>query len=279
MLQKIENKGYPTDYLFSRLRVRKINYQNLLKNRLVEDVWNNLLLEYKWVYCQMNEKLRNIFSPFFLYFELRNILILIRYKTSSEEKISEILKWSLLSKELKRNLIYAKDVFIAIRYIEEAFSPISNNFLKLSTIFKCNGFKQFEHNLIKIYFEGIIESSLEPDIKNFLKYLIDSKNILILYKRLRWNIQEELELIKGGNIDPRLLEKCDNEKNIDKILILFKRFTGLKVDLNQLENSLIRGSINLFKKNMSDPLSLGFILNYLWSCYIQTIQLSIKQHK
>lgn len=87
ILQKIENRGYPTEYLLSRIKGRRVHliidwkpflygttpteyfsstqYRGLIADQSAEGVWRHLLKEFEWVYLQMNSGLQDIFWPFF----------------------------------------------------------------------------------------------------------------------------------------------------------------------------------------------------------------------
>lgn len=67
--------------------------------------------EYRWVYFQMNEGLRKIFYPFFLYTELRTLFLCLRRKNDKPAKwADELLETSLLSNGLKKVLAESPDL-------------------------------------------------------------------------------------------------------------------------------------------------------------------------
>src|SRR5208282_4010036 len=99
-LRKIDDRGYPTEYLLSRIRGRRAHliadwrplvmsaspvdrlaltrYGSIMTDDYPEAIRQYLLKEFGWVYSQMNRTLRKIFRPFFLYTELSTIFICLR---------------------------------------------------------------------------------------------------------------------------------------------------------------------------------------------------------
>ncbi len=87
-LRKIDERGYPAEYLLSRIRGRRAQmiadwrpliltdspadrlaftrYAGILTDDYPEAIRLYLLKEFAWVYSQMNRTLREIFQPFFL---------------------------------------------------------------------------------------------------------------------------------------------------------------------------------------------------------------------
>ena len=112
-LKKVKEGDYPTDYLLTRLRIRRASLTKDLMGQGIDsiagrsegDIWESLLRDYQWVYDQMNKRLHEIFQPFFLYAELRTIIICLRYKKAADKnKIKNVLLLSLLSEKNKNTL-------------------------------------------------------------------------------------------------------------------------------------------------------------------------------
>ena len=59
--------------------------------------------EFRWVYRQMNEGLRHTFAPLFLWFEVRTILLCLRFRRGGERrKAAGLLADSLLAKQVQQ---------------------------------------------------------------------------------------------------------------------------------------------------------------------------------
>lgn len=273
-MQGLENRDYPADYILSRLRLRRFNYGYLSEVTASQNVWRSFMLECKWLYSHMNKDLRKIFEPVFLYLEIRNIIIFLRNKVLSERP-PEILSLTLLPKDFKKALISAKDIKESIRHIEGLFSYISEGFYHLSISLKEKGMAKIEDEIMRLYLESIINKALHFVIRVFMRSLIDSKNILMLHKCLRWKLKDKPEFIMGGNITVRELKRVYEKGDIDGIGALLYRHTGIRLKKEDLQTSLIEGIRRIIMRYIEDPLNIANILNYIWGCYIQAINLSI----
>lgn len=274
ILKALENKVYPADYILSRLRLRKFKYGFLSEVTTSQNIWRNFMIEYRWLYSQMSKDLRRIFEPVFLYFEIKNIIIFLRYKGTSERSL-EILRLSLLPEDFKKSLIGAKDITESIKNIEELFSCLSERFFRLSIFFKEKGLMRIENEIMRLYLESIVNRVLHPVIKIFIRSLIDSKNILVIHKYLRWQLRSEPEFISGGNIKVQNLKRILKEGDRDKIGSILYRYGGFKLQKDDLHLSLIEGIRKIIIRHIEDPLSIANILNYIWGCFIQAINLGI----
>lgn len=274
ILQELENKVYPADYILSRLRLRKFKYGYLSEVTTSQNIWRNFMMEYSWLYSQMSKDLRHIFEPVFLYFEIKNIIILLRDKGTSERSL-EILRLSLLPKDFKRALIAAKDITESIKNIEELFSCLSERFYRLSIFLKERGIAKIENEIMRLYLESIVDRVLHPVIRIFIRSLIDSKNILMIHKYLRWQLRSEPEFISGGNIKVQNLKRILKKGDRDKIGSILYRYGGFKSQKDDLHLSLIEGIRKIIVRHIEDPLSIANILNYIWGCFIQAINLGI----
>lgn len=279
LLEHIDDKGYPTDYLLSRIRSRKTRYRDFISSESQEGVWKRLLIEYKWVYLQMNNQLRNVFHPFFIFHEMRTLIFCLRFKSANEHnKVGELLRFSLFSKELKGLIEKELNIFSAIENIEKVFLSISSRFGWLSEIYIKDGFKGFEQKLKDIYLGYVIGDDLHPVMRDFFMYLTDMRNITNLYKHIRWGIRDYPYFIQGGNIREERLRRVFKELDVAGLELLIHNLTGKRIDktgASSIENSILKWLTVLLKRSGRDPLSIGVILDYLWRCYIETMNRSI----
>lgn len=279
LLQRIEDRGYPAEYLLSRVRSRRIRYRDFIFDESPEVIWKHLLIEYKWVYIQMNNRLRSIFHSFFLYHELRTLTFCLRYKSSdAHSEIEELLRFSLLSGDLKGLIEEGLKILPVIENIEKVFLSLSSEFGGLSEAYVKDGFKGFEQNLKDSYLRYVIANKLHPVMRDFFMYLIDMKNIINLYKHLRWEVLDYPSFIHGGNIKEGGLRRIFKEQNISGFVLPIYNLTGIrieKISASSIENSLLKWITVSLKRAGRDPLSIGVILDYLWRCYIETMNRSI----
>ena len=301
LLEKGRDRGYPSDYILSRVRGRKArfipdwkpfvdspsplehlpegHYQRIVSDRTPEGIWRALLIEYRWVYLQMNEQLRRIFGPFFVYAELRTVFICLRnLKEMKRSALREMLSVSLLSAEIKKILLASTDELAAARAIEEKLVGFSGRFSGIAEILHQKGLTGFEHELTERYLSVIVRSDINPILQAFFARLIDARNILSLAKLVKFGASVEHPFIPGGSIDTMRLREILDSRNRQGIEKLLKEYSGEEagsIEPLRLEAFLYRGISRSLVKEGRDSLSIGPILEYLWRCSMEAMNLSV----
>jgi vacuolar-type H+-ATPase subunit C/Vma6 len=301
LLEKGRDRGYPSDYILSRIRGRKArfiqdwkpfvaspsplehlpegHYQRIVRDRTPEGIWRALLIEYQWVYHQMNERLREIFGPYFLYTELRTVFICLRnLKEMKRAAVKEMLSVSILSDKIRKILTGSTDELAAARAMEEKLLDFSGHFNGIAEILHQKGLTGFEHELTERYLSVIVRSDIHPVLQTFFTRLIDARNILSLAKLVKMNTSAEHPFISGGGIATATLQQLlasKNRQGIEKILKDFSGEVDVSFDLVKLEASLYRGISRSLVKGGRDILGIGPVLEYLWRCSIEAMNLSV----
>jgi vacuolar-type H+-ATPase subunit C/Vma6 len=301
LLEKGKVPEYPSDYLLSRIRGRKArfihdwtplvaapaplerlpesHYQRISGNGSPEGIWRALLNEYRWVYYQMNSSLRSILGPFFLYAEFRTLFICLRsLKEMNRTRLREMLSASLLSEELREILSDSADEFEAVKAIEAKLRRLSEQFSGITEILRQKGLSGFEHELTKRYLSVIVGAGMDPVIQKFFVRLIDARNALALAKLLKLETTAEHPFIPGGTLDPVKLREILHSRSRPDLERLLREITGEEIasaDHIKLEVALYRGITRSLKKAGRSPLSIGPILEYLWRCSIEAMNLSV----
>lgn len=278
LLEHKEDMFYPTDYLLSRLRSRKAGFRYLISNKSAEGAWAHLLSEYRWVYFQMNSHGRNLYSPVFLYNEIRTITLCLRYKMYEYRDIEPLLEYSIISKDLKKMLRECRTLLSCVEGIENVFLTLSSEFAGLKESYREHGLMGFEQGLRDNFLEYSVKGVRNPMIRVFFANLIDIRNITNLFKHIRWKVQDEPVFVHGGNIREDRLMRIFREQRAFDLELLVSQMTkkrGEAFSAVSLENSLLNWLTLLLERTVKDPLNTGNILNYLWSCYIETVNLGI----
>jgi len=304
LLRNPADPGYPAEYLLSRIKGRRSrlirDWRPLLfgpdqfdsqpalktggfqKDRASDAVWRNLMGEYRWVYGQMNRQLRDIFAPFFLYTELRTIFICLRRLVDKKTGVlDELLDRSLLCDEIRKKLLLSADLPTAVSGIERHFSDYSGRFHGLGSALESGGLRSVEQRLLETYFAVTIDSNLHPLMKSFFIRLIDARNILSLYKYLRLEFKEPPSFIPGGSIPEITLRDVMKKDELLALTPLVRACTGIAVerpDTTSIELALYRGMTRWLKKEGRDPFGVAPILDYLWQCSIEAMNLSLLHH-
>jgi len=280
LLLKTEERYYPTDYLLSRVRGRRRKYRGLIADESPEGIWGRLLKEYQWVYLQMNRYLQVIFQPFFIYSELRTIILCLRHKAGGE-KIDDLLTFSLLSDRFKGFLKEDLGIEAVIKGIEDVFLTISSKFEGLVSVFARDGLRGVEQKLVDACLEHSMDLKPHTVMRDFFAYLIDRRNIINLYKHLRWGIPDCPSFVAGGCIKEESLIRIFRKQDISALLTLIRGRTGISIrshDATDIERSLLEGLTVFLRRSRRDPLCIGVILDYLWLCYMETINQGVILH-
>jgi vacuolar-type H+-ATPase subunit C/Vma6 len=259
------------DYLSAR-------YQGFVRERSPESIWRNLLREYRWVYGQMNGNLRKAFSPYFLYTELRTLFICFRHlKDKSSGRTNDLLDTSLLSAEIKNILASSEDVPHALMRIEPFFASLSSRFAGLPGTLESGGLRGVEQKLTNTYLAVMPDARLHPILRTFFVRLIDARNIISMYKFKRLEQQSTPSFIPGGFI-AQVRFRDVIAKEIFGICSLIREFFGIKIDAPdpaKVEVALYQGITRFLKKEGREPFGIGPILDYLWKCSLEVMNLSV----
>ncbi len=298
-LLAVHSKGYPDDYLFSRIRGRKVffitewlqllysphplddlkssHYRYFFEKHSAEGIGQWLTEEFQWIYSQMNRKMQIIFFPFFLYYEIEHTLFpCFRYgfRKDREEAVRKLLHMSLFSDRVK-TVLERRDM----KGIEEIFLTLSARFKGLRGLF--SGPERslaLEQKFMHVYLEHTVQSDIHAELKQFFVSLIDIRNIRTLLKHVRWHIPGVPSFVRGGTIDEARCKKLFDGHDLSEIKTLVSRLTRMDIqedDPAVFERALFRRLSKKVQKAGQDPLGVGLLLDYLWRCYMQALNLRI----
>ena len=301
LLEKAPDNGFPADYLFSRLKGRRArlvldwdalaaspspleqlpegHFQMTLGDRTAEAIWRALLFEYGWVYHQMNQQLRKTFSPFFLYAELRTMIICLRYlRELKKDMVRQILMASILSDDIKKILRESNDALTAAQEIEKTFYCLSERFAGIAEIMRTEGLKGFEQKLVEHYLSFVVNAGTDPILRSFFRRLIDARNMLALAKLLRIGTTADHRFISGGMVSTARINDIlisRNKQAADKLLFELAGEMISALDLRRIEPGLYRSISRWLKRERSAVTGIGTALDYLWRCSIDALNLSV----
>lgn len=302
LLEVPGSRGYPTEYLLARLRgrssrfikewdgplyspdpaawLRQTRYSGYVTEYSGEGAWKGLLKEFKWIYSQMNDELRGVFYPFFVFTEIKTVILCFRYKKVLEEslEINKILDSSLLSGEIKRVLAMKADLQSVLKGFEQKTMSLYAGRPGLEDAFLNEGLKGLEQRLTIVFFDHIINSGLHPVLHAFFSFLVDSKNITAAYKHVRWGLEAQPYLISGGSLAESRLKKAVREKDMPAVMELIHAMTGLVIEESPapcIERALHAGLLKQAKTMYRENMDIGLVLYYLWRACLETMNLSI----
>jgi vacuolar-type H+-ATPase subunit C/Vma6 len=298
-LREEPRTGYPVEYLRSRVRGRRsrlignwravlhgsspeqhlasAQYQGFVRERTLEGMWKALLSEHGWLFAQMDEELRTLIAPYFLYVELRTIFMCLRYREAEQEQeANELLEPSLLSREIK-GLLRTDPVADAVAELEDFFRSLSPAFEGLAERYYEDR-RRAERQLTDAYLGALLARPLQPELRSLFVRLIDARNILALYKAQRLESREAPAFLTGGSIAPERLRSALERDDPFAVLPLLRQATGLALnepDLTRIETALYRAITTSLRREARDPLGPSLLIDYLWRCSLEITNLSL----
>jgi vacuolar-type H+-ATPase subunit C/Vma6 len=99
-----------------------------------------------------------------------------------------------------------------------------------------------------------------------------------LFKYQRLNSKTEPVFIQGGGISVARLQKIAKEGDIFAVTSLIRELTGIRaerLDPTLIEGSLYKGISRFLQKAGKHPFGVGPIMDYLWRCSIEAMNLSV----
>ena len=301
ILQRFEDRGYPEEYLVARIKgrrarliqdwdglvfspdpveyLRPTEHGESIMEHSGEGAWMFLAKELKWLHTQMNNRLKDIFDPFFMYIEVETLIMCFRYKYSEKEgpKLEEILRYSLLSNKIKESILMSEDLpELLEEFAKKALLPWGG-MGSLKGLFLEDGLQGLEQGLNTAFLETVKNMVLHPELMGFFLYTIDSRNMNAVYKCLRWGIKTEPYLIREGMVGLSKLRKLFYDNSMPEFERLVFNVTGLSVKEATpagIDNILQKGLAKRLKTAGRMGSEIGLILNYLWECYMEAHDLS-----
>lgn len=257
---------YPSEYLYSRLRGRFDSVLNYIRREPPDAIRQYIEREHKWVYLQMNYGLRKTLWSFFFYREIRKVFEWLRLGDTTTQ-----LESSLLSEGIKEIFLKTSDAVIRIERLETVLLGVSVNFKGLMDAFKIGGLKNFEEVLTNSFLSTIPISVTYHALREFFRYIIDFRNLMSLYKHIRWKLEKVPLIILGGNIAKNELEKAFSSGDISKVRQLSSRLLDIDIDdLSEPEVGFYLGLRRTLKRRyMMNPNEPILIPYYLWNLYLE----------
>lgn len=270
--------GFPIDYLIARIKGRGTtlisDWRHFIEHgpsleASDEGVWEALLRELAWLYTQMNRELRQTFAPLFALFEIKTIVLCLRNRAIGRTRqIARLLDRSLLADDVKAILLRGPDVrstIAALGLPQDEDLPA------------------FENGLMRVFLEDVAVRKLEPALKTFFTEFIDLRNVMLLYKHLRWSLAVRCGFISGGSVEIPLLEEITNQHDDVALDALLRRVTGLAATSvatteGALETILLRSMTKRLLKSRHAAGDLALIVAYVWRLYVQARNLSVLHH-
>lgn len=293
LLRDIAADGFPTDYLVARLRGRRVALRSdwrALRSRGLAPgttdagIWEALLAEFEWLYGQMNRPLRARLGPVFVLFELKTIVLCVRSKAAHRlGEVERLLARSLLAEPLQQALRHEPDVrstVVAVTGIMAGGGPPLPGAPGADGRF---GLRAFEDGLMRGYLAQTLASRLHPVVRQFFVAFVDLRNVMVLYKQLRWGVADAAAFVAGGTLEASRLERALAGRDLATAEDLARRAAGVAVlpaaaSEGALETVLLASLTRRLQQWGRAGEDVGLILDYLWRHYVQARNRAVLFH-
>ncbi len=238
MIKQVWITGYPFEFLLARIGVRRRTLiENLIFFRRQPEMIPyfditsyNLTFRKELGFCffKLSESYRRMFKNVFLVFELSSLVNMIRY--ALYENISELKKiymGSFFSAQIGENLIKKQSFGEKLSALCDYLSDFNKDFSELPEIFTKHGLREFEKNFTRFYLEGLLKDKKNTaEVKEFIGIFIDLYNINAIFKKIRWDSNENIVFINGGSLtEKRIIEMINKNKGFKPLSYLRKQIT------------------------------------------------------
>lgn len=293
VLRDIEADGYPTDYLVARVRGRRARLRATegpgharqpVGPASDEAIWGALLDEFDWLRRQMNPGLRRTFAPVFALFAIKTLVLAVRNKAAERHSaVEHLLGHELFGEELRAALVGAPDAPAAVAATAAALAPTLGDSRGLVAAYAEGGLKAFESRLTRDFLTRVATSRQHPVIRRFFTAFIDLRNVMTLYKHLRWGFHDARAFLSGGGLaveqfleassrgDRACLDACVRELAGTGVVVSASDEVALE---SLLLSQLTRRQHEAGRKGNDCAL----ILDYLWSVYVQARNRALRLH-
>ncbi len=273
LLLEIPYAGASCDYLYARIRCRRADLSTggLLRRARTGNPQQALLAEYHWLYRQLDRRLRRRLLPIFEYFELRLLVVALRFLAAGDHSsLKTQLQKSLFQTKVRSILQTAEQVAAGISGLEQLLVETYPVFRNLTEVYLRQGPGGFEQALLGGHLQDALKRCKSCQVRRFLLYLLDMRNLQAVQKHLRWQVPLKPPLLAGGSLDLIKCEKIWKSGDHAALHLLMQKFTrqSTRPADQSIEDYLLQGLTTRLQREGREPLQLGLVIDYLWRCQL-----------
>jgi ATP synthase (C/AC39) subunit len=293
LLRDIAADGYPADYLVARVRGRRAALlaqgRRAGSSRLPTEasdaaIWDALLVEFDWLRRQMNRRLRRDFAPVFTLFVIKTLVLCLRNKAAERHAaVERLLRHDLFAEDLRDALVRAPDVLAAVAVLVEAFGALLGDARGLGAAHADGGLKGLETRLTRDYLQHVAAAPLRPAVHDFFAAFIDLRNVMTLYKHLRWGFHDAAAFVPGGTLQTPCLVDASASGDAACLDAFVREIAGgaapvMAASEVALESRLLSCLTQRLRKAGREGDDVALILDYLWGVYVEARNRALRLH-
>lgn len=289
LLRDDAGAGYPPSYVLARLHGRRPAWAGVPQTGAPsgadgsdDQIWARFLDELNWLFRQMDARLREAYAPLFGLFEMKTIVLCLRHASLDRvEAQRQLLERSLLSARLRHILGQRRHVGAIVAALGGALGGLSRAFADLDSRYFEAGLKGCEDALMRIYLESLTATRLAAPTRHFLTRFTDLRNVMALYKHLRWEMKGPVVLIHGGTIDLQAFREVVIAGEGAALDALIVRATGVRISAASeigVEARLLTALGGELKRVRRERGGEWLVPEYLWSVYVHARNLAVLHH-
>lgn len=271
--------GFPRPYLIARMHGRRLFWRAAVEEQPLSasDPWHALQQEYAWALDTMDRPTERVFSPYFCYFELKSILVCLRLLRSGEGmKLEQVIASSRLSRPFRECLRQGGPVEKIVSRLLELLSrtmPVRPYVRPNPTE---GDWSAQEELLVEHFYRWALGRRTHSLLRWFFSAQVDMRNSLRLYRALRWDLSPAPDFIPGGRVATRRLLKVYTSKDPRRFGELGPMFKEISAS-GSVEAAALAWQTGQLRRRARTQGELPYILDYLWSCYLQTRSRSMQK--
>lgn len=292
-LRDIIADGYPADYLVARVRSRRValcaagpGVLQPLSDAATSDaaIWDALLTEFDWLRRQMNSRLRRVFAPVFMLFGIKTLVLALRNKAAERHaEVARLMRHELFAEHLRDALVRAPDTGVAVAAVIAACAPVYGEARGLAAAYARGGLKGFESRLTRDFLASVTPAGAHPAVQRFFAAFIDLRNVMTLYKHLRWGVQEAAAFVPGGTLALARLVDASRRGDAGCLDGLVREMAGAAAPAVAagevaLESRLLSHLTRVLRDDRRGGDEVDVVLDYVWSVYVHARNRALRLH-
>jgi vacuolar-type H+-ATPase subunit C/Vma6 len=233
----------------------------------------------------MNPGLRHAFAPLFGLFEIKTMVLCLRNSTVRRtSEIHRLLAHSLLDRRIQEILVQPADVRTIVAALASAVAEDEPMSRQLEKVHEEGGLKAFEDGLMRLYLQETLAGPLVPAVRTFFVWFTDLRNVMLLYKHLRWDVPpDRAQFVTGGRVEPSRLQEIVARKDRSALDDLVARMAGLDsmpiaTGEGSLETVLLTRMTIWLDRARRRGDELASVVAYVWRTYVQARNLAVLYH-